>query len=319
MRRCYTCIVLLLIGFFLSGSAQAADKIRIGFPDLAAPFVPLAIADKRNFFQEEGIQAETIRMNPAVALQALVGGEIDYYTVLGPGVAAAIRGVPVKLLAAFVPVSPTALIVRPEIKTVGELRGKTIGINAYGGALEAVGRLIVKQFGIDPDKEIRFLATGPLESRFAAMKQGLTHATLGGPPIDFLGEKVGFVVLTRAHELFSFPVSGLIASGTKLKERPDEVKRIIKASIKANRFIRQNRDATLPIIVQWLKIDKEMATRTYDATVKTFSEDLALPEAGLRLLIDDAKRVAKSNREVSLTDVADLSMLREAQKELRSR
>ena len=84
MRRCYAYIVLLLVGFCLYASAQAADKIRIGFPDLAAPFVPLAIADKRNFFQEEGIQAETIRMNPAVALQALVGGEIDYYTVLGP-------------------------------------------------------------------------------------------------------------------------------------------------------------------------------------------------------------------------------------------
>jgi ABC-type nitrate/sulfonate/bicarbonate transport system substrate-binding protein len=119
--------------------------------------------------------------------------------------------------------------------------------------------------------------------------------------------------------LFSYPVSGLIASTTKLKERPDEVNRVIKASIKATRYIRQNRDGTLPVMVQWLKIDKEMATRTYDAMVKTFSEELALPEAGLRLLIDDAKRVGKSNREVSLTDVADLSMLREAQKELGSR
>jgi len=57
-------------------------------------------------------------MNPAVALQALVGGEIDYYTVLGPGVAAAIRGVPVKLVAAYVPIFPTAVIVRPEIESV---------------------------------------------------------------------------------------------------------------------------------------------------------------------------------------------------------
>ena len=319
MQRFYGYMVLLLVGFCLYASAQAADKIRIGFPDLAAPFVPLAIADKRGFFQEEGIQAESIRMNPAVALQALVGGEIDYYTVLGPGVAAAIRSVPVKLLAAFVPISPTALIARPEIKSVAELKGKTIGINAYGGAIEAMGRLIVKHFGIDPDKEIKFLATGPVESRFAAMKQGLSLATLGSPPIDFLGEKFGFVVLTRAHELFSFPVSGLIASATKLKERPDEVKRVIKASIKATRYIRQNRGGTLPIMAQWLKIDKEMAARTYDSTVKTFSEDLALPEAGLRHLIDDAKRVAKSNREVSLTDVMDISILREAQRELGSR
>jgi ABC-type nitrate/sulfonate/bicarbonate transport system substrate-binding protein len=251
--------VVLLTIVFLQNSVHAADKIRIGFPDLAAPFVSLAIADKRVFFQEEGIQAELIRMNPAVALQALVGGEIDYYTVLGPGVAAAIRGVPVKLVAAYVPVSPTALIARPEIKSVSELKGKTIGINAYGGGLEAMGRLIVKHFGIDPDKEVKFLATGPLDSRFGAMKQGLTLATLGSPPIDFLGKKLGFVVLTRAHELFSFPLSGLIVSAKKLKERPDEIKRAMKAGIKANRYIRQNRDGTLPVMAEWLKIDKEMA------------------------------------------------------------
>jgi NitT/TauT family transport system substrate-binding protein len=239
--------------------------------------------------------------------------------VLGPGVAAAIRGVPVKLVAAYVPVSPTALIARPEIKSVAALKGKTIGINAYGGALEAMGRLIVKHFGIDPDKEVKFLATGPLDSRFGAMKQGLTFATLGGPPIDFLGEKLGFIILARAHELFSFPVSGLIASEKKIKERPDEIGRVIKAGIKSNRYIRQNRDGTLPIMTQWLKIDQEMAVRAYDSSVKTFSENLALPEDGLRLLIDDAKRIAKVNREVSLGDVADLSILRSAQQELGSR
>ncbi len=309
-------IVVLLTIVFLQNSVHAADKIRIGFPDLAATFVSLAVADKRGFFQEEGIQAEFIRMNPAVALQVLVGGEIDYYTVLSPGVAAVIRGVPVKLVAAYVPISPTALIARPEIKSVSELRGKTIGINAYGGALEAMERLLVKHFGIDPDTDVKFLATGPLDSRFGAMKQGLTHATLGSPPIDFLGKKLGFVVLTRAHELFSFPVSGLIVSAKKLKERPDEIKRVIKAGIKANRYIRQNRDGTLPVMAEWLKIDKEMAAATYDSTVKTFSADLGLPEGGLRLLIDEAKRVANVNREVSLSEVADLSILREAQREL---
>jgi ABC-type nitrate/sulfonate/bicarbonate transport system substrate-binding protein len=310
---------LLLTCSFLLGWAQAADKIRVGFPDLAAPFVPLPIGDKRGFFQEEGIQAEFIRMNPAVAIQTLIGGEIDYYTVLGPGVAAAIRGVSVKLVAAYVPVSPTALIARPEIRSVAELKGKTIGINAHGGALEAMGRLIVKHFGINPDKEVKFLATGPLDSRFGAMKQGLTLATLGSPPIDFLGKKLGFVVLARAHELFTFPVSGLIVSAKKLKERPDEIKRVIKAGIKANRYIRQNRDGSLPVMAQWLKIDKEMAAATYDSTIKTFSEDLDLPEGGLRVLIDDAKRVGNVNREVSLTDVADISILRAAQKELAGR
>jgi ABC-type nitrate/sulfonate/bicarbonate transport system substrate-binding protein len=302
--------------FLLYASVDAADKIRIAFPDLAAPFVPLAIGDKRGFFQEEGLQGEFIRINPAIAFQALVGGEIDYYTVLGPGVAAGIRGIPVKLVAAYVPVAPTALIARPEIKSVPELKNKTIGVNAYGGALEAMARLMLKHFAIDPDKEVKFLATGPIDSRFGAMKQGSTQATLGSPPTDFLGKKLGFVVLTRAHELFSFPVSGLIASAKKLKERPDEIKRTIKAGIKANRYIRQNRDGTLAVMVEWLKIDKEMAAVTYESSVKTFSEDLNLPDSGLRLLIDEAKRVAKVDREVSPSEVADLSILREAQKEM---
>jgi NitT/TauT family transport system substrate-binding protein len=212
----------LLSIFVFHTLVHAADKIRIGFPDLAAPFVSLAVGQKRGFFVDEGFQPEFIRINPAIAFQALVGGEIDYYTVLFPGVAAAIRGVPVKIVGSYVPGATIALIARPEFKSVQELRGKTIGINAFGGALESVARLMVKHFGVDPDREIKLLATGPMESRFAAMKQGLTAATLGSPPTDFLGKKFGFMVLARAHELFSFPVSGPLASVKKIKERPDE-------------------------------------------------------------------------------------------------
>ena len=76
-----TSLLALLAILVLETSAFAVEKIRIGFPDLAAPFVPLAIADKRGFFQDEGLQGEFIRINPAIAFQALVGGEIDDYTV----------------------------------------------------------------------------------------------------------------------------------------------------------------------------------------------------------------------------------------------
>jgi ABC-type nitrate/sulfonate/bicarbonate transport system substrate-binding protein len=122
--------------------------------------------------------------------------------------------------------------------------------------------------------------------------------------------------LARTSDLFNFPVSGLIASAKKIKERPDEVKRVIKATIKANRYIRQNRDGTLPIMIEWLKIDKEMAAATYESSVKSFSDDLGVPEDGLRLLINEAKRITKVDREVSFSEVADLSVVREAQKDL---
>jgi len=297
-------------------SAHAADRIRIGFPDLAAQFLPLPLGEMKGFFQEEGLQAEFIRIRPAISPAALVSGEIDYDAVIGNGIAAAIRGLPVKVVAAYVPAAPMALIARPEFKTVAELRGKAIGLNTYGGTLESIARLMFKHFGLDPDKDAKFLPTGTLDSRFAAMKQGLTAATLGSPPIDFLGKKLGFIVIARAQELFNFPAIGLVASVKKIRERPDEVKRVIKAGIKATRYIHRERDGTIQAMMAWLKIDKEIASVTYDSVVKAYNDDGAIPESGLRLGIDEAKRIGKLEREIAFAEVADLTMLREAQKEL---
>src|SRR6266446_2362738 len=304
----------LLTVLLLGGSAHAADKIRIGVPELNAQFAPLALAEKKGFFREDGLQGEVIRINPTVALAALVSGELDYWTVIGNSVAAAIQGVPLRVLACYVPGSPSALIARPEYKSVQELRGKTVGLNTSGGALESTARLIFKHFGLDPDKEIKFLALGTSERRLSAMKQGLTAATMGSPPLDYLGKKMGFVVLARAHELFSYPTSGVVANVKKIKEKPDEIKRVIKAGIKANRYIRQNREGTIQFMMGWMKIDKEMAAATYESSWKIYNDDGGVPEKGLLLVIDELKKLGKVEREIAPSEVADLSILREAQK-----
>lgn len=313
MKKIFLALLSICI---LHVSAHAADKIRIGVPELNAQFAPLALAEKKGFFREDGLQGEVIRINPTVALAALVSGELDYWTVIGNSVAAAIQGVPLRVLACYVPGSPSALIARPEYKSVPELRGKAVGLNTSGGALESTARLIFKHFGLDPDKEIKFLALGTSERRLSAMKQGLTAATMGSPPLDYLGKKMGFVVLARAHELFSYPTSGVVASVKKIKEKPDEIKRVIKAGIKANRYIRQNREGTIESMTEWTKADKEMATAGYESVLKLFNDDGSVPEKGLLLVIEELKKLGKVEREIAPSDVADLSILRDAQREL---
>jgi NitT/TauT family transport system substrate-binding protein len=308
--------VALVTVFILHASVYAADKIKIGYPDASGTFLSLPLGQKMGSFQKEGIQADLIRIRSTVALTALVSGELDYHSVLGPAVAAAIRGVPVKIVACYTPRVATAIIALPEFKSVQDLRGKTIGINSLGGGLEGQARLMLKQFGLDAEKDIKLLATGGIESRLTAMKQGFTVATLGSPPIELLGKKLGFVVLARADELFSYPSSGLIVSVKKIKERRDEIKRTIKAGIRANRYISQNREGTVQAMIEWMRIDRETAAATYDGVVKTYGDDLSLPEDGIRLLIDEAKKNAKLDREISIDQVADLSILREAQREV---
>src|SRR5436309_3081562 len=313
MKKIISCLFIISI---LHSSVQAADKIRIGFSELIASYSSLPLAQKRGFLQEEGLQAEFIRMNTTVGLATLVTGEIDYYTQLAGGVAAVIRGVPVKIVACYVPGPTATLIARPEFKSVQELRGKTVGINVFGSNLDIIARNIFKHSGLDPDKDIKFLAGGPLEARFSSMKQGLIAATFGGPPADFLGKKMGFVVLARAHELFSFPVTGVLSSVKKIKEKPDEIKRVIRAGIKANRYIRQNREGTIESMTEWTKADKEMATAGYESVLKLFNDDGSVPEKGLLLVIEELKKLGKVEREIAPSDVADLSILREAQREL---
>jgi len=309
-------LLVLLVFLSLHVSVHAADKIRIGYPDFNSSTFTLPLAHLRGFFQEEGLQAELIRIRSAVALPALTIGEIDYHTVVSPALIAALRGIPVRLVACFAPGLTTAIIARPEFKTIQDLKGKTIGLNSIGGGLESTVRMMLKHYGIDPDKDVKFLATGTVDTRFAALKQGLTVATAGSTPVDYLGKKLGYVVLARAYDLFSYPNTGLVASVKKIKENPDQLKRVIKAGIKANRYLHQNRDGTIQAMMQWMRIDKETAAATYDGSAKSFNDDGGVPEAGLRLAIDEARKAANITREVAFSEVADLTVLREAQREM---
>jgi NitT/TauT family transport system substrate-binding protein len=304
----------LLCVFLLGGSSYAADKIRIGMPADAGHFT-LPLAQKIGFLKEEGIEAEIITITGPVANIALTNGDIDYYTGFGSAMRAMIQGqLPARIVVCYRPLAHFVIVSRPDIKSVKDLKGKTFGTNPGGGP-DLVARLIIKHFGMDPDKDVKF-TRGTNDTALARMNQGLMDATALPVPRDYQAIKMGFHVLARAEDLFTYPISGLIAQTKKIKEKPDEIKRVIKAGIKGNRYMRANRDGTIPILMSTYRLDKETATALYDSFVKGFNDDGNLPEDGLRRLIDDTKNITKVNREVTANEVADLSILRETQREL---
>ena len=122
-------------------------------------------------------------------------------------------------------------------------------------------------------------------------------------------EKQGYRILARAYELFSFPYLGLGTHTRKIKEKPDEIRRAIKATIRANRFIRDNRDEAVRTLVDWGKVERDFAYASYDALRNLFNADGGVPEDGLKLVIDQARRSAKITREVAPDEVVDLTFL----------
>lgn len=306
-------LVLLMLSSF-TAAIDAADKIRISIGNLSGQFMTFPLAHKRGFLKEEGIDSEIIRVTGGATGAALSSGDLDYGT--GMTLGGAISGLPVKVVACFVPAPVLSMVARPEIKSVQELRGKTIGVSTFAGGSIFAARLMGKHFGLDPDKDMKFVAVGAVESRFIRLTQGLLDAAVLAPPLDAEAKKLGFNILVRAEDILIFPETGLVAGIKKIQDKPDEIKRVIKAGIKANRYIRGNRDGTIQFIMDWLKVKKDVAAATYDGVVKVYNEDPDICEKGLRVTIEERKQTLKITREVPFNEVADLSLVREALREM---
>ena len=92
---------------------------------------------------------------------------------------------------------------------------------------------------------MKYLAVGPPDARFAALTQGLVDAAILGPPLDFEARKEQVRVSVAGRRSVDLPETGLVTSVKKIHDKPDEIKRVIRAGIKANRYIRANRDGTV--------------------------------------------------------------------------
>ena len=302
--------------FGLCGTGESADKVRLSVSSLDAAFLTPIVALKRGFFKEEDIDPEIIRMNANISITALATGDTDYTTIFGSVVRAAIRGLPVKVVASFLDSPTQMLLARQEYKSVKELKGKTLGVSTFGATADVSARMMFRYSGVDPEKDVKIIALGADQARFTALKEGIVDVIVISPPADLEGKKFGFRVLARAYELFNFPFVGLGANLKKINERPDEIKRVIKALIKANRYIRSNRDGSIEVLAEWSRAAKENAAVSYDSVVKVFNQDGSIPADGLQSVIESAVKEAKVTRPVLPNDVSDLTMLREAQKEL---
>jgi ABC-type nitrate/sulfonate/bicarbonate transport system substrate-binding protein len=176
--------------------------------------------------------------------------------------------------------------------------------------------MMFKQAGVDPERELKIIQLGGERARYAALKERIVEVAVLSPPTDSDATRSGLRVLSRFFEHYKLPFTGVGTHTKKLKEKPDEVKRMIKALLRANRYVRQNREGTIQTMMDWIKVDRESAAATYDSTWKIFSEDGSMPESGLKLVIDQGREAMKIDRAVAISEVAEYGPLREVHKEL---
>ena len=313
MKSVLTAVMLCCV---FSSSVEGADRIRIAVTNYNITYLTAGVALKKGFFKDEGFDPEIILTTASVSISALASGYIDYTMVFSAVVRAAMRGVPVKVIATFIDSPTYVILARPGIQSFKEFKGRSIAIGSFGSSADVVAQLISKHFGLDPKQDIKLIALGSDSARLAAMSQGIVDGAVVAPPSDSEGKKMGFSVVTKTNEIVRFPYMGLGTNSKKLTEKPDEVRKVIKAAIRANQFMIKNREEAIQILMDWAKTDRAGATASFDSTWKGFSPNGFIPEDGLRVVIDQAKNDLKIGREVPSTEVADLNPVREAMREL---
>jgi len=295
---------------------HGADKVRIGVSNYNLSNLTVGVAQTRGFFNQEGIEAEIIRMNPNVATMALVSGDVDYSTLIGSAIVANLKGARVKMIACSLDRTPLSLVSRAEIRSVRDVKGKTIGVGSYGSTPDIIARMVVKHFGIDPETQIKLLALGSDAARLTALREGVIDVMIVAPPVDFEAKKLGYNIISRAGDIFRYPYNGVATGMKKLSERPDEVKHVLRAMLKANNFILKNRDGAVQVLVQWAKSRAEYAAASYDSAVNGFSADGSVPEDGLRIVLENLRKSMNLSRTIDFAQVSDMAPLRDAQREL---
>jgi NitT/TauT family transport system substrate-binding protein len=302
--------VFLSVAFLSQGILDAqTQKIRIAYSSRSNTVTPFYVAASKGFFREEGLEVELIQVSPRLGAMAVMNGDVAFTTSFTSTFRGILQGVPLKLILVALKKGIYFLIVRPEIKDVQDLKGKKLGVATIRGTDQLVAEELLRSKGFNPAL-LQQLVIGETPLRAQALVAGVVQVVSLSPPHDLILQHMGYKVLAGPPEL-GLPASGLFTSDRLLKENPLAVRRTLRALIKANRFIADNRQETIAVMLKWLPQSQEVAGRSYDVELKALTKDGQMTDAEMESLIE---RLGEKKR--PLDEVRDFSPVRQALKEL---
>ena len=309
-------LLVLILAWTQSVRAQNLEKVRIGMPSLSLSFVAPQAAYAKGFFRDEGIDAEIIRIATNVGLVAVTTKEIGYTTAVGAALRAGVKGLPMKIVTYFNGRPLHVLVAKREFKSVAELRGKIIGFAGYGDSTEFMLRAMLSQAGMGIEKDVQAFQVSGSGQRLQALLSGKLDAAVVPPPFNFEAESKGFVRLMAVADVFETSVSGLALHNDTLREKPAQVKKMLRALLKAQNFIRSNKTDSVRVIADWLKLEPAIAQASYDIYVKGMSLNGIVGERVLESDIERARKDQQVKEVVPVGKVVDFALQREALNEL---
>ena len=294
----------------------AAEEVKIASTGAGLSTLPLEIAARKGFFRDEGFDVLTITMRTNIAVNALLTRSVEFATPSTSAIKAASAGLPVKLVAVLLGRPDYFLTVKKDVKSVRDLKGKRIAIGSYGAAADLALRAVAKQDGLDPDRDLVRLQMGGAAARYAGLVSGSVDATILTLPYNLQAERAGYKDLLWFGERLELPLSGLAVRDETIQKNPKQVYGMIRAVFRAMAFASANREETTQILINWLKLDREVAARSYDLGKRSWSEGGVVSDAAVQTLVDQSMLELQSKNPVPLDKVRNWSFAEQARRDL---
>jgi NitT/TauT family transport system substrate-binding protein len=279
-------------------------------------YLPMFVALHRGFLKDENLALELPAMLPNIAHNALLGGEVEYHGVADSALRLAAKGAPLKSIFFSARLPNYFLMAKPNIKSVAELRGKSIAVSRFGGTTDLAARVALQIHGLDPQKDVVLIMIGLGNTRNAALMAGSVDANIANPPDNSMLKQKGFRELLFLGDAIEFPSNGFTTTERRLAENRDQVKRLMRAFYRGLLFARDNAEETIKIVEREWKLDPAMARDSYVSIMKAATKDGASSETGLKVHIKMIQSAEKGIGEIPLNKIVDFRILEEVRREV---
>jgi NitT/TauT family transport system substrate-binding protein len=267
----------LIAGLVAGASAAAGEaprKIRAAVTSISGSMAPPWAAHEAGIFRKYGLQVEVIAMPSGVqGTNALIAGEVAFVQIAGGTTAgAAVGGADLKIVATTVGTLVLNLVVRPEIATSEQLRGKSIGISRYGTSLHTGARLAMKHFGLDPVKDVAIVEIGSGDWIVGALQGGRVQGAVFGYPATSRATKLGNRVLLHIPNLnIPYASTGVSTRGDIIRDDPDLVRRYLSAQVEAIALMKRDRAFATKVLSKYLRTnDADLLSESYDIQIAKY-------------------------------------------------
>jgi NitT/TauT family transport system substrate-binding protein len=297
-------------GFFAQrvAAAEPVQKVRIGYPSSAVSTLPFDIAKEKGFYSKAGLDVEYIQMRTAIAPQAILNGNINFFTSPQSGISAAVSGLPLVVVLVLYRDTPWVLVTSKEINQTQDLVGKKIAVSDLRSSPYYFARAGFKQLGLQ-DKQVNLVTTGGTSNSFAALTSNLVVGAVLSPPFDDKAVSLGFKKFLFLGDLADIPYVGLFTSQAEIRNSRDRIKRTIAAVMEAVSWQRANRLDAVKIIAAKFTVSPSEAERSYDTMTGLLSMDGSVGINKVRGYLNLLREERPISEAVDPEKLVDFSML----------